>query len=131
MLQELACTVKRDNLTHDFLLDKTPGPIARCALFLRKKLFDTVIIQRGHVVGTRSHARKFNERPTRRQRSPARLSLVSFRAKLRHLSMVLKETSTAFRHASLRSEQAVIARRSARRSTASISLLGNPRPSRL
>src|SRR5438094_1626820 len=91
MFRELARTVKRDNLTHDFLLDKTPGPIARCAFFLCEKLFDAVIIQRGDVVGTRSHARKFNERPTRRQRSPARLSLVSSRAKLRHLSMVLKE----------------------------------------
>jgi len=131
MFRELARTVKRDNLTHDFLLDKTPGPIARYAFFFREKLFNTVIIHRGHVVGTRSHARKFNERPTRRQRPPARLSLVSSRAKLSHLSMVLKETSTAFRRDSLHSEPAVIARRSARRSTASISLLGNPRLSRL
>src|SRR2546423_8625586 len=82
MFRELACTVKRDNLTHDFLLNKTPGPIARCAFFLREKLFDAVIIQRGHVVGTRSHARKFNERPMRRQRSPARLSLVSSRSEV-------------------------------------------------
>src|SRR6266480_1973515 len=131
MFRELACTVKRDNLTHDFLLDKTPGPIARCAFFLREKLFDAVIIQRGHVVGTRSHARKFNERPMRRQRSPARLSLVSSRSEVETSLDGCEKTSTAFRRASLRSEQTVIARRSARRSTASISLLGNPRLSRL
>src|SRR5436190_6860056 len=90
MFRELARTVKRDNLTHDFLLDKTPGPIARGAFFVREKLFNAVIIQRGHVVGTRSHARKFNEHPTRRQRLAARLSLVSCRAKSRYLSLVLK-----------------------------------------
>src|SRR5438093_6519507 len=91
MFRELARTVERNNFTQDFLLDKTPGPIARCAFFFREKLFDAVIVQRGHVVGTRSHARKFNECPARRQRSPARLSLVLSRAKLSHLSMVLKE----------------------------------------
>src|SRR6266536_5020068 len=127
MFRELARTVKRDNLTHDFLLDKTPGRIARCAFFLREKLFDTVIIQRGHVVGTRSHALKFNERPTRRQRSPARLSLVSSRAKLRHLSMVVKEILNCVPPCFTLLGTEVIARRSARRSTASISLLGNPR----
>src|SRR2546430_7617187 len=136
MFRELACTVKRDNLTHDFLLDKTPGPIARGAFFVREKLFNAVIIQRGHVVGTRSHARKFNEHPTRRQRLATRLSLVVISSevetsldgseRVRDLirSLPLRSAAgrpvdvaaspaasfqTAFRCASLRSEQTVIA----------------------
>jgi hypothetical protein len=34
MFREFACAVERNDLTQDFLLHKTPGPIARCAFFL-------------------------------------------------------------------------------------------------
>ena len=35
----------RNDLGQDLLLHKKPGPIARCALLIREKFFDAVIIQ--------------------------------------------------------------------------------------
>jgi hypothetical protein len=91
MFRELACTVERNNLTHDFLLDKTPGPIARCAFFLGEKLFNAVIIQRGHASESPSHARQFNDHTTQTQRwlSAPVSSVMS--SEVETLSMVLKE----------------------------------------
>jgi hypothetical protein len=41
-----------NDLRQNFLLHKTPGTIARCAFFIREKLFDAIEIQRDwrHVV---------------------------------------------------------------------------------
>src|SRR4030095_12100990 len=69
---ELACTVERNNLRQNFLLRKTPCPIARCAFFIREKLFDVVIIQRGNASDSPSHARQFNDHMTQTQRSLSR-----------------------------------------------------------
>jgi hypothetical protein len=47
MFWEFARAMARNDFGHHFLVHKTPGPIARCAFFLREQLFDAVIIQRG------------------------------------------------------------------------------------
>src|SRR5437870_6168363 len=66
MFRKLPGAMTRNNFLHDFLVHKTPRPIARRALFVRKKRFDAVIVERG-----RSHAmklrdmRKFNGRNSR------------------------------------------------------------------
>ena len=39
-----------NDLRQDFLPHKPCRPVARCALLIRQKFFDGVIIERGHVV---------------------------------------------------------------------------------
>src|SRR5438876_11976111 len=50
MFRKLPGAMTRNNFLHDFLVHKTPRPIASCALFVRKKLFDVIIIQGTHAV---------------------------------------------------------------------------------
>src|SRR5262245_60136342 len=59
---ELAGTMERYDLAHDFLLHKTPRPIASCSFLIREEVLDIVVIQRGHIIESPSHARKFNGR---------------------------------------------------------------------
>jgi hypothetical protein len=47
MFGKFARAMARHDLGHGFLEHKTPRPITRPALFIRKKLFDRVVIQRG------------------------------------------------------------------------------------
>src|SRR5207245_9454642 len=56
MFRKLPGAMTRNNFLHDFLVHKTPRPIASRALFVRKKLFDAVIVERG-----RSHAMKLRD----------------------------------------------------------------------
>jgi hypothetical protein len=42
--------MERNDLAQDFLLHKMPRPITSCAFVVREKIFDAVVIQRGHVV---------------------------------------------------------------------------------
>jgi hypothetical protein len=49
MFRKFAGTMAGHYLGSDFLLDKLAGPVARGAFVISKKVFDTVIIQRGHV----------------------------------------------------------------------------------
>ena len=50
MFRELARTMARNDLGQDFLVHKTPSPIARRALLIREKFFDVIVIQRTHGV---------------------------------------------------------------------------------
>src|SRR2546423_11979240 len=52
MLRKLGGTMTGHDFLHHLLLHKSPRPIARHALLIRKKLFNGVVIQRGHVVLT-------------------------------------------------------------------------------
>src|SRR6476646_2889645 len=51
MLRKLGRAMTGYDLLHHLLLHKSPRPIARRALLIRKELFDCVVIQRGHVTG--------------------------------------------------------------------------------
>src|SRR3982074_1333549 len=50
MFRKFGRAMATHDLGHDFLLHKTPGPIACCTLVTSKKLFDRVVIQRGHAM---------------------------------------------------------------------------------
>jgi len=50
MFRKLARAMERNDLAQDFLLHKMPRPITSCAFVVREKIFDAVVIQRGHVV---------------------------------------------------------------------------------
>src|SRR2546430_15902515 len=49
MFREFARPMTRHDFAHDFLLDKTPGMIARRAFIVGEEFFDAVIIECGHV----------------------------------------------------------------------------------
>jgi hypothetical protein len=68
MFWEFRRAMARDDLGQNFLLHKTPRPIARSAFFVREKFFDAVVIQRScrHVVSP-GNARQFSGRATRTQ----------------------------------------------------------------
>ena len=48
MFRKFARAMTGHDLGHDFLLHKTPCPIARGTLFIGQKFFDGVVIQRRH-----------------------------------------------------------------------------------
>ena len=50
MFRKLARTMARNDFRQDFLLHKTPRSIARCALLICEQLFNSVVIERSHVV---------------------------------------------------------------------------------
>src|SRR5439155_13432518 len=56
MLRKLGGAMAGHDLLHHLLLDKSPCPIPRRALFIREKLFNGVVIQRGC-----SHVRQFGK----------------------------------------------------------------------
>ena len=97
VFRELSRSMTRNDLGHDLLLDKTPGPIARCAFFLREKLVDAVIIQRCHASESLSHARQFNERTTQRQRCLSALVRSVLSSEIEHLSIVKRFDSLTSR----------------------------------
>jgi hypothetical protein len=67
IIWEFGRAMARNDLRQNFLLHETPRPIARCAFFLGEKLFDSVVIQRGHASERLSHARQFNDHTTQTQ----------------------------------------------------------------
>src|SRR5437667_8964878 len=67
MFRKFPRAMARNDLRQDFLLHKTPCAITGGPFLVRKKLFDVVVIQRGHVVSFRSSARQFSGRQKRRQ----------------------------------------------------------------
>src|SRR5439155_24816708 len=47
---KFARAMARHDLRHDFLLHKTPRPIAHRTFVIREEVFDGVVIERGHAV---------------------------------------------------------------------------------
>jgi hypothetical protein len=50
MFRKFGRAMAGHDLMQDFLLHKTPRPIARRALVVGKEVFNPVVIQRGHAV---------------------------------------------------------------------------------
>src|SRR2546430_11099665 len=53
IFRKFSRAMARHDLGHNFLVHKTPRPIACRPLIIREEFFDTVVIQRGHVMWLR------------------------------------------------------------------------------